>query len=190
MSRDIRIWDDVMYASRWQVSGYPLSPRQRENHSWVLEILCHVDTGRVNISPVQTSLGIIQSEKDSLDSWPIIGPAVKTLMVTGTWVNNCYLLTQHLPWRNLRGPWRPGLLTPEKSAASDKYLQRWQNRENRYHRYQRQPETSHSQFLFPLAVTVTAVPAQCWSTSLQSISIWQLAAPFHYTPTDSPDTSH
>ena len=95
-------------------------------------------------------------------------------MVTGTWVNNCYLLTQHLPWRNLRGPWSPGLLTPEKSAASDKYLQRWQNRENRYHR---QPETSHSQFLFPLAVTVTAVPAQCWSTSLQSISIWQLAAP-------------
>ena len=186
MSRDVRICDDVMYASLWQVSGYPLSPRQRENHSWVLEILCHVDTGRVNISPVQTSLRIIQSEKDSLDSWPIIGPAVKTL-VTGTWVNNCYLLTQHLPWRNLRGPWRPGLLTPEKSAASDQYLQRWQNRENRYHR---QPATSHSQFLFPLAVTVTAVPAQCWSTSLQSISIWQLAAPFHYTPTDSPDTSH
>ena len=55
-------------------------------------------------------------------------------MVTGTWVNSCYLLTQHLPWRNLRDLGTQDCLhRRNQQQVSDKYWQRWQNRERRYH---------------------------------------------------------
>ena len=51
-----------------QVTHY-LQDKERTIHGSLRScVMWTVDTGRVNISPVQTSLGIIQSEKDSLDS--------------------------------------------------------------------------------------------------------------------------